>query len=144
MKRILVATIALASIQASFGAELQEIAAFPNRQITGVAVSKSGRVFVNFPYWSDDQGVIETKQSHPANKHELTRIDSRSGGFPAAEITIQPATSRSPFLGPITLRHRRAAAIFLLAATNCSLHSTLWKVDRAVLAGSRPHNATRR
>lgn len=40
------------------GAELQEVASFPDRQLTGVGVStKSGRVFVNFPYWSDDHSI---------------------------------------------------------------------------------------
>jgi len=57
MKRILVAIIGLTSLQPDFSAELQEIAAFPNQQVTGVAVSKSGRVFVNFPDWSDDHTV---------------------------------------------------------------------------------------
>ncbi|HWB04051.1 MAG TPA: L-dopachrome tautomerase-related protein [Verrucomicrobiales bacterium] len=33
--------------------ELEEIAAFPNQQVTGVTVSRTGRIFVNFPYWSD-------------------------------------------------------------------------------------------
>jgi sugar lactone lactonase YvrE len=40
------------------GAELQEVASFPDKQITGVGVStRSGRVFVNFPYWSDDHSI---------------------------------------------------------------------------------------
>lgn len=40
------------------GAELQEVASFPDKQLTGVGVStKSGRVFVNFPYWSDDHSI---------------------------------------------------------------------------------------
>jgi sugar lactone lactonase YvrE len=39
-------------------AELQEVASFPNQQLTGVGVSlKSGRIFVNFPYWSDDHTI---------------------------------------------------------------------------------------
>jgi sugar lactone lactonase YvrE len=39
-------------------AELQEVASFPNQQLTGVAVSmKSGRIFVNFPNWSDDHTI---------------------------------------------------------------------------------------
>jgi sugar lactone lactonase YvrE len=45
-------------IAASFAtdaAELVEVASFDNQQVTGVGVSaKTGRVFVNFPYWSDD------------------------------------------------------------------------------------------
>ncbi len=40
------------------GVELQEVASFPDKQITGVGVStKSGRIFVNFPYWSDDHSI---------------------------------------------------------------------------------------
>jgi hypothetical protein len=39
-------------------AELQEVATFPNKQLTGVGVSvKSGRIFVNFPNWSDDHTI---------------------------------------------------------------------------------------
>jgi hypothetical protein len=33
----------------------KEVASFPDKQITGVGVStQSGRIFVNFPYWSDN------------------------------------------------------------------------------------------
>jgi sugar lactone lactonase YvrE len=40
------------------GSELQEVASFPDKQITGVGVStKSGRIFVNFPYWSDEHSI---------------------------------------------------------------------------------------
>ncbi len=35
-------------------ATLESIIAFPTEQVTGVAVSRRGRVFVNFPDWSDD------------------------------------------------------------------------------------------
>lgn len=39
-------------------AELKEVASFPDQQLTGVGVStKSGRVFVNFPYWSDEHSI---------------------------------------------------------------------------------------
>jgi sugar lactone lactonase YvrE len=39
-------------------AELQEVASFSDKQITGVGVSTtSGRIFVNFPYWSDDHSI---------------------------------------------------------------------------------------
>lgn len=55
--RVFVAAF-LACIASSFAAELQEVASFPNQQVTGVGVSrKSGRIFVNFPYWSDDHSV---------------------------------------------------------------------------------------
>lgn len=49
-------------------AELQEVASFANQQVTGVGVSaKSGRVFVNFPYWSDDHllSVAEIVNGEP-------------------------------------------------------------------------------
>jgi sugar lactone lactonase YvrE len=48
--------------------ELQEVASFDNQQITGVGVSaKSGRVFVNFPVWSDDHflSVAEVVDGKP-------------------------------------------------------------------------------
>ncbi len=44
-----------AAIAVGRAAQLQEVASFPDQQVTGVGVSmKSCRVFVNFPYWSDD------------------------------------------------------------------------------------------
>ncbi len=39
------------------GAQLQEVASFPTQQVTGVGVSKSGRIFVCFPFWSDDHSI---------------------------------------------------------------------------------------
>ncbi len=48
----------LASLSVAAAAELQEVASFPDQQVTGVGVStKSGRIFVNFPYWSDNHGI---------------------------------------------------------------------------------------
>ena len=55
--RLVFATIAtlMTSIDAP---QLQEVASFPNQQLTGVGVSqKSGRIFVNFPFWSDDHSL---------------------------------------------------------------------------------------
>ncbi|HEX7010579.1 MAG TPA: L-dopachrome tautomerase-related protein [Phycisphaeraceae bacterium] len=38
---------------------LELVAQFPDRQVTGVAVSPTGRIFVCFPYWSDTyQGAL--------------------------------------------------------------------------------------
>ena len=49
------AVLAAASlIQAADKPVLEEVASFPTQQVTGVTVSAEGRVFVNFPYWSDD------------------------------------------------------------------------------------------
>lgn len=33
------------------------VAEFPNQQVTGIAISKTGRMFANFPYWSDGHVV---------------------------------------------------------------------------------------
>jgi hypothetical protein len=52
----LVASLSSAAITSA--AELQEVASFADKQITGVGIStKSGRIFVNFPYWSDDHSI---------------------------------------------------------------------------------------
>jgi hypothetical protein len=67
--------IFLANAAIASGAELQEVASFPDKQITGVGVStKSGRIFVNFPYWSDD---------HSISVAEI--VDSRPKAFPNDE-----------------------------------------------------------
>src|SRR5688572_25007848 len=42
-----------ASTAPKYGA-IEEVIAFERFQPTGIAVSKSGRIFVNFPKWSDD------------------------------------------------------------------------------------------
>lgn len=46
---------------------LEEVASFPHQQVTGVAVSSAGRVFVNFPFWSDDHttSVAEVVNGQP-------------------------------------------------------------------------------
>lgn len=65
---LLAACTLLASAATSYAAELQEIASFANQQATGVGVSqKSGRVFVNFPQWSDDHllSVAEIVDGQP-------------------------------------------------------------------------------
>src|SRR5678815_2609124 len=58
-------------------AELQEVASFPDQQVTGVGVStKSGRVFVNFPYWSDQHSmsVAELSLIHISEPTRLLSI----------------------------------------------------------------------
>jgi sugar lactone lactonase YvrE len=46
---------------------LEEVATFPKQQVTGVTVSPQGRVFVNFPFWSDDHtlSVAEIIEGQP-------------------------------------------------------------------------------
>src|SRR3954451_18686841 len=70
MNKPLIATLFIGLIAARLegAAELQEVASFPNQQVTGVGVSpKSGRIFVNFPYWSDDHllSVAEIVDGQP-------------------------------------------------------------------------------
>ena len=39
------------------GATLETVANFPQMQVTGIAVSRRGRIFVNFPDWSADHTI---------------------------------------------------------------------------------------
>ncbi|HEY2615664.1 MAG TPA: L-dopachrome tautomerase-related protein [Chthoniobacterales bacterium] len=58
MKAISLGALAcFSAISFCSAAELEEVASFPSQQVTGVGVSKSGRVFVNFPDWSDDHTI---------------------------------------------------------------------------------------
>jgi len=66
--------------------QLEEVAQFPNQQVTGVAVAKSGRVFVKFPDWSDDNTISVA---------EL--IDGQPQPFPNAEMN-QPGPAGSHFV----------------------------------------------
>src|ERR1700759_3107271 len=45
---------AAALLEAAEKPVLEEGGSFPPRQVTGVTVSAEGRVFVTFPFWSDD------------------------------------------------------------------------------------------
>ena len=50
-----VSLTAATGTRAATGAPLELVATFANpRQVTGVAVSKTGRIFVNFPRWEED------------------------------------------------------------------------------------------
>lgn len=44
-------------VRAQQDPKLQQIAAFPDQQVTGITVASDGRIFVNFPYWSDAHSV---------------------------------------------------------------------------------------
>ena len=67
-KCLLLFSVLSASLSSGHSAQLQEVASFPNHQVTGVGVSaRSGRVFVNFPTWSDDHflSVAEIVNGQP-------------------------------------------------------------------------------
>ena len=53
---LLLALAAPAAAQPAAGG-LQEVASFPTQQITGVSVSRTGRIFVNLPRWTVDVPV---------------------------------------------------------------------------------------
>lgn len=44
-------------VQGQQDPKLQQIAAFPDQQVTGITVAADGRIFVNFPYWSDAHSI---------------------------------------------------------------------------------------
>ena len=74
MKLLLGAIALFLSGALSPAADLEEVANFPNQQVTGVTLSKGGRIFVNFPDWSHD---------HTISVAEL--IDGQPKAFPNEE-----------------------------------------------------------
>src|SRR5436305_5783955 len=86
MKLLLGAVALCLFVIRSPAADLEEVASFPNQQVTGVAVSKSGRIFVNFPDWSDD---------HTISVAEV--IDGKAKAFPSTDMN-QPGPAGSHFL----------------------------------------------
>jgi sugar lactone lactonase YvrE len=74
-----------ASALPGFGQQLEPVASFAERQVTGVAVAKDGRLFVNFPYWSDahDLSVAEVDRDgslRPFPNAEWNRKEGPPGG----------------------------------------------------------------
>jgi hypothetical protein len=51
---LLLSSALIVLIPARGAPTLEEVAGFPNQQVTGITVSKTGRIFVCFPFWSDD------------------------------------------------------------------------------------------
>ena len=75
------------------GTDLQEIASFPDQQVTGVGVStKSGRIFVNFPYWSDDHSIsvaeIVNGEPKPFPNEEWNKSGSAASHFVCVQSVI--------------------------------------------------------
>src|SRR5947207_2505438 len=74
-------------------AELKEVARFPDQQVTGVGVStKSGRVFVNFPFWSDDHSIsvaeIVNGQPKPFPNEEWNRPGPAGSHFICVQSVV--------------------------------------------------------
>jgi sugar lactone lactonase YvrE len=75
------------------GADLQEIASFPDQQVTGVGVStKSGRIFVNFPYWSDQHAIsvaeIVNGQPKPFPNEEWNKSGTAASHFVCVQSVV--------------------------------------------------------
>jgi sugar lactone lactonase YvrE len=75
------------------GAELQEVASFPDKQLTGVGVStRSGRIFVNFPYWSDDHSIsvaeIVNGQPKPFPNDEWNKAGPAGSHFVCGQSVV--------------------------------------------------------
>ena len=74
-------------------AELKEVASFPDQQVTGVGVStKSGRVFVNFPYWSDEHPIsvaeIVNGQPKPYPNEEWNKSGPPASHFVCVQSVV--------------------------------------------------------
>jgi sugar lactone lactonase YvrE len=54
---IAIGVLAVVAAHVFSAVEIEEVAGFRTQQVTGVAISKAGRVFVNFPNWSDDHTI---------------------------------------------------------------------------------------
>ena len=79
-------TALLGSVALSLAADLQEVASFADEQVTGVGVStQSGRIFVNFPYWSDDH-TISVAEIVDGKPQPYPNRDWNSPGDPSAHF----------------------------------------------------------
>src|ERR1700756_1291036 len=86
MRNYLAFAICLITSTLLSAAELKEVANFPHQQVTGVGVStKSGRVFVNFPYWSDEHSIsvaeIVNGQPKPFPNEEWNKPGAAASHF---------------------------------------------------------------
>lgn len=62
---------------------LNVVAEFPHQQVTGVAVSRSGRVFASFPYWSDGHTVSVVELGAGGEQRPYPNADwNRMSGAP--------------------------------------------------------------
>ncbi len=105
MKTILLASLFFAgAIAGASAAQLEEVASFPDQQVTGVTVSKTGRVFVNFPDWSDDHTIsvaeIIDGQPKPYPSDELNKPGPAGSHFVCVQSVVVDAEDNLWVLDP--------------------------------------------
>lgn len=98
----ILALVAVASLASS--EDLQEVASFPSQQVSGVAVSKSGRIFVNFPRWSDNHTIsvaeIVDGQPRPFPDEEWNKPGAPESHFVCVQSVYVDATDALWVLDP--------------------------------------------
>lgn len=68
----------VANVQPVVVTPLTVVAEFPHQQVTGVAVSRSGRMFANFPYWSDGHTVSVVELSPTGGQQPYPSLEWNS------------------------------------------------------------------
>jgi sugar lactone lactonase YvrE len=102
---LLAACTLLVTTTVSHAAELQAVASFANQQVTGVGVSqKSGRIFVNFPLWSDDHllsvAELVDGQPRPFPNEEWNKPGDPGSHFVCVQSVVADAEDNLWILDP--------------------------------------------
>jgi sugar lactone lactonase YvrE len=93
MRNYLALVVCLIATTLATAAELKEVENFLDQQATGVVVSmKSGRVFVNFPYWSDEHSIsvaeIINGQPKPFPNEEWNKPGAPASHFVCVQSVV--------------------------------------------------------
>jgi sugar lactone lactonase YvrE len=85
-------------------ATLEMVASFPAQQVTGVAVSKHARIFVNFPDWSNEHTIsvaeIVGGKPRPFPNEEWNRLGSPADHFVCVQSVYVDESDSLWILGP--------------------------------------------
>jgi sugar lactone lactonase YvrE len=78
-------------VQAQQDPKVQQIAAFPDQQVTGITVASDGRIFVNFPYWSDPHplSVAQLGEKNSLTPYPDSNWNSEEGPVDRRFICVQ-------------------------------------------------------
>ena len=88
---LLIGVCAAFSLCAAEPPALETIASFSHQQVTGVTVSKTGRLFVNFPFWADEHttSVAEMMPDGGERPYPDLSWNSRTGGPESRWVCVQ-------------------------------------------------------